>query len=143
MGYRTVVVDPRQAFGSQERFPHVDRLVQEWPDDALNAVGISRATAIAMLTHDPKLDDPGLTVALQSNAFYVGALGSQKTQAARRVRLKEAGLTDEQLARLRGPIGLDLGGRTPEEVALAIMAEIVAARNGRLKQTGRLLTPVT
>ncbi|MGQ0601990.1 MAG: XdhC family protein [Anaerolineales bacterium] len=133
MGYRTVVVDPRKAFGSEDRFPHVDTLVQEWPDDALKGVGISRATAIAMLTHDPKLDDPGLEVALRSNAFYIGALGSKNTQEKRRTRLREAGLTDEQLARLRGPIGLDLGGRTPEEVALAIMAEIVAARNGRLK----------
>lgn len=133
LGYRTVVVDPRQAFGSEARFPHVDQLVHAWPDDALAQVGISRATAVAMLTHDPKLDDPGLLVALRSPAFYVGALGSPGTQQKRRLRLAEAGLTPEALARLRGPIGLDLGGRTPEEVALAIMAEIVAARNGRLQ----------
>jgi xanthine dehydrogenase accessory factor len=133
LGYRTVIVDPRRAFGSEARFPHVDRLVQQWPDEALKAIGISRATAVAMLTHDPKLDDPGLLVALRSNAFYVGALGSRGTQAKRRARLKAEGLSDEQLARLRGPIGLDLGGRTPEEVALAILAEIVAARNGRLR----------
>jgi xanthine dehydrogenase accessory factor len=137
LGYRTVVVDPRKAFGSEARFPHVDRLVQLWPDEALNAIGISRATAIAMLTHDPKLDDPGLLVALRSNAFYIGALGSQSTQAKRRARLQAEGITDEQLARLRGPIGLDLGGRTPEEVALAILAEIVAARNGRLRSRER------
>lgn len=133
LGYRTVVVDPRKAFGSEARFPHVDRLVQAWPDEALTEIGLTRATAVAMLTHDPKLDDPGLTVALRSNAFYVGALGSKTTQEKRRARLRAEGVTEEQLARLRGPIGLDLGGRTPEEIALAILAEIVAARNGRLK----------
>jgi xanthine dehydrogenase accessory factor len=132
LGYRTVVVDPRKAFGSEARFPHVDRLVQAWPDEALEQIGLSRATAIAVLTHDPKLDDTGLLVALRSPAFYVGALGSRATQEKRRARLKAAGLTDEQLAGLRGPIGLDLGGRTPEEIALAILAEIVAARNGKL-----------
>jgi xanthine dehydrogenase accessory factor len=132
LGYRTIVVDPRKAFGSEARFPHVDRLVQAWPDEALTEIGLSRATAVALLTHDPKLDDPGLLVALRSPAFYVGALGSRTTQEKRRARLKAAGLSDEQLARLRGPIGLDLGGRTPEEIALAILAEIVAARNGRL-----------
>jgi xanthine dehydrogenase accessory factor len=142
LGYRTVVVDPRKAFGSADRFPHVDQLIQEWPDDALKQVGITRSTAIAMLTHDPKLDDPGLKIALTSPAFYVGALGSQNTQAKRRQRLREEGITEAQLARLRGPIGLDLGGRTPEEIALAILAEIVAARNGRLgPEAGR--APVT
>lgn len=135
LGFRTVVVDPRAAFGSEARFPHVDQLIQEWPDEALKQIGLNRATAVAMLTHDPKLDDPGLFVALQSSAFYVGALGSKTTQEKRRVRLLAEGLTAEQLNRLRGPIGLDLGGRTPEEVALAILAEIVAARNGRLKNT--------
>lgn len=134
LGYRTVVVDPRKAFGSQARFPHVDQLVQQWPDEALAAIGITRGTAVALLTHDPKLDDPGLLVALASPAFYVGALGSPGTQAKRRARLLEAGLTLAQVDRLRGPIGLDLGARTPEEIALAILAEIVAARNGRLAQ---------
>jgi len=132
LGFRTVVIDPRAAFGSEARFPHVDQLIQEWPDDALRQIGINRATAIAMLTHDPKLDDPGLLVALRSEAFYVGALGSKNTQEKRRARLRAEGLTEEQLNRLRGPIGLDLGGRTPEEVALAILAEIVAARHHHL-----------
>ncbi len=131
LGYRTVVVDPRKAFGTEARFPHVDELATEWPDEALKRIGLTRGTAVAMLTHDPKLDDPALLVALPSQAFYVGALGSGKTQAKRRERLLAAGMTEAQLARLYGPIGLDLGGRTPEEVALAIMAEIVAARNGR------------
>jgi xanthine dehydrogenase accessory factor len=140
LGYRTLVVDPRRAFGSDERFPHVDRLIQKWPDEALAEIGLGRATAVALLTHDPKLDDPGLLAALPSPAFYVGALGSPGTQAKRRARLLAAGLTEAQLDRLRGPIGLDLGGRTPEEVALAILAEIVAARNGKLgagRRTGR------
>jgi xanthine dehydrogenase accessory factor len=129
LGYKTVVVDPRKAFGSQERFPHVDRLIQAWPDDALRQISINRATAIALLTHDPKLDDPGLHVALNSPAFYIGALGSKSTQQKRRDRLKVEGFSDAQLERIHGPIGLPLGGRTPEEVALAILAEIVAARN--------------
>jgi xanthine dehydrogenase accessory factor len=132
LGYRTVVVDPRKAFGSEARFPHVDRLVQKWPDEALAEIGLNRGSAVAMLTHDPKLDDPGLKVALASPAFYVGALGSLTTQAKRRARLLAEGLTEAQLDRLCGPIGLDLGGRTPEEIALAILAEIVAARHGHL-----------
>ena len=136
LGYRTVIVDPRKAFGSEVRFPHVDQLMQLWPDEALAQLGLTRSTAVAMLTHDPKLDDPALRLALPSPAFYVGALGSRKTQQKRHERLLADGLTEAQLARLRGPIGLDLGGRTPEEVALAIMAEIVAARNGRLGGQG-------
>ena len=135
IGYRTVVIDPRKAFGNADRFPHVDRLITEWPDDALTALGVSRATAIALLTHDPKLDDPGLLVALRSPAFYVGALGSKGTQEQRRARLLEAGVTEAQLARLRGPIGLDLGGRTPEEIAVSILADVVAARNGKTGRT--------
>jgi xanthine dehydrogenase accessory factor len=131
LGYRTVVVDPRPAFANRERFPHADRLEASWPDEALAAVGLTSATAVAVLTHDPKLDDPALRVALPSPAFYVGALGSRKTQARRRERLREAGLGDEHLDRLRAPIGLDLGGRSPEEIALAVMAEVVACRHGR------------
>ena len=129
LGYRTVIVDPRKMFGSQTRFPHVDQLIQAWPDKALGQVGINSSTAIAMLTHDPKIDDPALKGALRSPAFYIGALGSRKTHAARRQRLLEAGLSEAQLDRLYAPIGLDLGGRTPEEIALAVMAEIVQARN--------------
>ena len=101
----------------------------EWPDEALDAVGINTNTAITMLTHDPKIDDPGLLKALPSSAFYVGALGSKKTQSSRRGRMLEAGLDEESISRLKGPIGLDLGGRSPEEIALAIMAEIVQVRN--------------
>ena len=129
LGYRTIVVDPRSAFGSQERFPHVDQLVQSWPEEAFQKIPLTRSTAIAMLTHDPKLDDPALKIALPSPAFYVGALGSKTTQAKRRQRLLDEGVTEAQLERLHGPIGLKIGASTPEEIAMSIMAEIVAARN--------------
>lgn len=127
LGYRTVVVDPRSAFGNEERFPNVDQLIPLWPQDAFQQIPITRSTAIAMLTHDPKLDDPALKVALPSPAFYVGALGSKTTQAKRRQRLLADGLTEEQLNRLHGPIGLEIGAQTPEEIALAIMSEVVKA----------------
>jgi xanthine dehydrogenase accessory factor len=129
LGYRTVVVDPRTVFGSEERFPNVDQLIPKWPQEAFEEIPITRSTAIAMLTHDPKLDDPALNIALTSQAFYVGALGSKTTQIKRRQRLLDEGLTKEQLNRLHGPIGLDIGAGTPEEIALSIMAEIVAAWN--------------
>ena len=129
LGYRTVVIDPRSAFGSAERFPNVDQLIQAWPDEAFQQVPLTRSTAVAMLTHDPKLDDPALKIALPSPAFYVGALGSKTTQAKRRQRLLDQGLTEAQLNRLHGPIGLEIGAGTPEEIAMSIMAEIVAARN--------------
>jgi xanthine dehydrogenase accessory factor len=131
MGYRTIVVDPRPGFGSRERFPDVDAIVSAWPDEALSRLELNASTAVAVLTHDPKLDDPALRAALPSAAFYVGALGSKATQAKRRARLLEAGLGEAQLARLYAPIGLDLGGRGPEEIALAVMAQVVAVRNGR------------
>jgi xanthine dehydrogenase accessory factor len=133
LGYHTIVVDPRAAFGSEARFPHADKLIQAWPDEALAQIPLTRSTAVAMLTHDPKLDDPALKLALPSEAFYVGALGSPSTQAKRRARLLDEGLTESQINRLYGPIGLDLGGRTPEEIALAVMGQVVAARNGRGK----------
>jgi len=129
LGYRTVVVDPRTAFGNETRFPNVDQLIPLWPQEAFQQIPITRSTAIAMLTHDPKLDDPALKIALPSPAFYVGALGSKTTQAKRRQRLLDEGLTEAQLNRLHGPIGLEIGAGTPEEIAMSIMAEIVAARN--------------
>lgn len=130
LDYRTVVIDPREAFGNVQRFPHVDQLIQAWPQEAFQQIQINRSTAIAMLTHDPKLDDPALKIALPSPAFYVGALGSRNTQEKRRQRLLNDGLSAAQLDRLRGPIGLDIGARIPEEIALAVMGQIVAARNG-------------
>ncbi len=130
LGFRSVVIDPRRAFGSAARFPHVDKLIKAWPDEAFASLEINEQTAIAVLTHDPKIDDPALQAALAGPAFYVGALGSATTQAKRRNRLLQAGLSEAQLARLHGPIGLKLGGQTPQEIALAIMAEIVAVQHG-------------
>ena len=130
LGFRTYLVDPRTAFASPERFPHADELIQRWPDEALPDIGLNRETNVVVVTHDPKLDDPALLVALPSPVGYVGALGSPKTHAQRINRLLENGLTQLQVDRLHAPIGLDLGGRTPAEIALSIMAEIVAVRNG-------------
>ena len=127
LGYRTVVIDPRSVWGNAERFPNVDRLIQAWPDEAFEQIKITRSTAIAMLTHDPKLDDPAVKIALNSPAFYVGALGSKTTHAKRRERLLNDGLTEEQFSRLHAPIGININAGTPEEIALAVMAEVVAA----------------
>jgi len=129
LGFRSVVIDPRRAFGSTERFARADQLIQAWPDEAFTQIQVNPRTAIAVLTHDPKIDDPALIAALNSPAFYIGALGSQTTQGKRRNRLLQSGVAEAQLARLHGPIGLKLGGNTPEEIALAIMAEIVAVQH--------------
>lgn len=132
-GFRTVVIDPRRVFGSPERFPGVDQLIQEWPDDAFRQVRLNPSTAVVMLTHDPKIDDPALEIALRSPAFYIGALGSRKTQSARRQRLLEAGIEPLQLDRLHGPVGLEIGARLPEEIAVSILAEIIAVMRGALR----------
>ncbi len=129
LGYRTIVIDPRGVFGSEERFPHADELIQEWSDEGLEAVGLDRSSAVATLTHDPKIDDPALMVALRSPAFFVGALGSRKTHEKRRKRLLDRGVTETELSRLFAPVGLDIGARSPEEIALSVMAQIVAVRN--------------
>jgi xanthine dehydrogenase accessory factor len=138
LGYRTIVADGRPAFLTRERFPEADELILGWPGEAFAQTGLDAATAVVVLTHDPKFDDPALMIALRSAAGYVGAIGSKKTQAHRRARLRAAGLTDAQLGRLHGPIGLDLGGRAPEETALAILAEMTAVRYGGdvTRQTG-------
>jgi xanthine dehydrogenase accessory factor len=128
LGYATVVVDGRGAFATPERFPDVDRLVVGWPDEVADEIGLGPDDAVAVLTHDVKFDEPAIVEALRRGCRYVGAVGSRKTQGDRRERLRRAGVAEEALARLRGPIGLDLGGRAPAETALAIMAEIVAAR---------------
>ena len=127
LGFRTILIDPRKLWGREERFPHVDQLVQAWPEDAFEQIPISHSTAIVMLTHDPKLDDPALKIALTSPAFYVGALGSKTTNAKRHERLLKDGLMEEQWSRLHAPIGLDIGAVTPEEIALAIMSEVIEA----------------
>jgi xanthine dehydrogenase accessory factor len=131
LGWRTVVSDPRRALLTSERLPSAGGLIEGWPEDALARAGTDDQTAVLVLAHDEKIDIPALSWALRSEAFYVGALGSRRTQALRRERLVEEGLTEEQLARLSGPAGLDLGGETLEETALSILAEIVAVRRGR------------
>ena len=131
LGYRTVVVDPRSVWGNEERFPKVDQLIQSWPEIALEQSGITNSTAVVILTHDPKLDDEALKIALRSLAFYVGALGSKSTNAKRRERLLSEGITGELFSRLRAPIGLDIHARTPEEIALAIMAQVVESYRKR------------
>ena len=129
LGYETVVVDGRPAFPTRERFPDADRLVVGWPTRLRMASGWA-ADAVVVLSHHVKFDEPAIATALGRGCRYVGAVGSRKTQADRRARLRSAGIGEEDLVRLRGPIGLDLGGRNPAEVALAIMAEVVAARYG-------------
>lgn len=130
LGFETVLIDGRPAFATRERFPHVDHLVIGWPDEVADDLELGPGDAVAVLTHDPKFDDPAIGEALRRGCRYVGAIGSRRTQRARRERLLAAGHHEDELARLRGPIGLDLGGRQPAETALAIMSEIVAVRHG-------------
>jgi xanthine dehydrogenase accessory factor len=130
MGYRVAVVDARAKFATSERFPDADTILVEWPDEALGKMEIDRSTAIVVLTHDPKFDMPALRTALRTEAGYIGAIGSRKTNQNRFDALREEGFGDADLARIHGPIGLDLGGRGAEETALGIMAEVVATRYG-------------
>jgi len=124
LGYDVTIVDPRTAFASIERFPDV-KVIAEWPDVALPPIGIDHYTAFVALTHDPKIDDPGLDIALKSDCFYIGALGSRKTHARRVERLKaERGFTDNDIGRIHSPIGLDIGAVSPSEIAVAIIGEI-------------------
>jgi xanthine dehydrogenase accessory factor len=124
LGYDVTIVDPRTAFASIERFPDV-KVIAEWPDVALPPLGIDHYTAFVALTHDPKIDDPGLALALKSDCFYIGALGSRKTHARRVTRLKEErGFTDNDIGRIHAPIGIDIGAVSPAEIAVAIMGEI-------------------
>jgi xanthine dehydrogenase accessory factor len=136
-GWRAFVVDPRARFAQPARFPDAEEVVAAWPEEAFAKLGgIDRATAIAVLTHDPKLDDAALIIALRSQAGYIGAMGSRRAQESRRERLLAKGVTDAEMERISAPIGLDLGALTAEETALSIMAEIVAMRYGR--EGGRL-----
>ena len=122
-GYEVIVVDPRGAFATEARFPQVT-LNTDWPDDALEALDIDRRTAVVTLTHDPKLDDPALKVALSRDPFYIGALGSRKTHAGRVERLAAAGFSQADIGRIHAPVGLDIGAVSPAEIAISIMAEI-------------------
>jgi xanthine dehydrogenase accessory factor len=136
-GWRPYVIDPRAQFATKERFPDAIEVVVSWPGDAFEHLGgIDRATYLAILTHDPKIDDEVLTLALSAEPAYIGAMGSKRAQAERRERLLAAGVDEEELARISAPVGLDLGAISAEEVALSIMAELVAVRYGR--EAGRL-----
>ncbi len=130
LGFNTIVVDPRRAFGSEARFPHVDKLIQAWPKKAFAEIQLTHETAVALLTHDPKIDDPALEAILNSNVFYIGALGSKKTHAKRVARLQEKGFSDAQIAKIHGPIGLSINAQTPEEIALSVIAEIIKMYRG-------------
>ena len=125
-GFRVTVLDPREGFATKDRFPGAV-LVREWPDRAMEELAPDRRTAVVALTHDPKIDDPALIAALESDAFYVGALGSRKTQGARRERLGGAGFSADDIDRIHGPIGLPIGARTPEEIAVAVLAQVIGA----------------
>ena len=131
LGWRPFVIDPRGFFARPDRFPEAEQVIAAWPQEGFARLGIDRATAIAILTHDPKLDDAALLAALESQASYIGAMGSRRAQAKRRERLLELGVSEEAMARISAPIGLDLGALTAEETALSIMGEIIAVRHGR------------
>lgn len=130
MGFRVVVIDARGRFATRERFPRADDIVESYAEEYLRDARLDESTYVVVLSHDPKLDDPALIGALASNVRYVGAIGSRKTHAARVERLREAGLTDDRIRRIHAPIGLDIDARNPEEIALAIMAEMIAVKNG-------------
>ncbi len=132
LGWHTICVDARARFATPERMPAADEIVVAWPEPAFEQIALDRETAVVVLTHDEKFDIPALATALRTDAFYVGALGSRRAQAKRREKLLEAGLTDAQLDRLRGPAGLDVGAESPAETAVSILAEILALRAGRL-----------
>lgn len=126
-GFQVYLIDPREAFGADQRFPGID-VIRQWPDQAIAALSPDSSSAVVTLSHDPKIDEPALQVALESNAFYIGALGSRKTHAARLSRLSAAGIDAETLTRIHAPVGLALGGRGPAEIAVAILAEIIETR---------------
>ena len=130
MGYRVTVCDARAIFATRDRFPTADEVVVAWPDEFLKTAEVDKRTVICVLTHDPKFDVPVLVEALKTPAGYIGAMGSRRTHNNRTARLKEEGITDEELSRISSPVGLDIGARTPEETAVAIAAEIIALRTG-------------
>jgi xanthine dehydrogenase accessory factor len=131
LGWRSIVVDPRPRFATPERMPSADELVVEWPDDALARIQPDEGTAVVVLAHDDRIDLPALTSSLASDAFFVGAIGSRRTQERRRAALLELGVDVDALERLHGPVGLDIGAQSPAETALAILAEVLAVRAGR------------
>ena len=132
LDFDVTVVDPRGAWATSARFPGV-KVIQDWADEAFQAMGLDVSTAVVTLTHDPKLDDPALEAALKSDVFYIGALGSRKTHAKRKERLAEVGITDEMFARVHGPVGLNIGAKSPAEIAVSILGQIVEVRARRLE----------
>ena len=134
-GYDVAIIDPRAVFSAADRFPGSDCLTA-WPDEAMAELGLDTRTAVVTLTHDPKIDDPGLQAALASDAFYIGCLGSRRTHAARCERLTDAGFSEADLARLHGPVGLDIGARTPAEIAVSILAQMISVESGSSGATG-------
>ncbi len=132
LDFDVTVVDPRGAWATSARFPGV-KVIQDWADEAFQAMGLDVSTAVVTLTHDPKLDDPALESALRSDAFYVGSLGSKRTHAKRKERLTEAGITEEQFGRIHGPVGLNIGAKSPAEIAVSILGQIVEVRARRLE----------
>lgn len=140
LGFDVIVSDARAKLATPERFPDADRIIQGWPDETLEQVEILPNTYVAILSHDPKFDEPALVGTLNTPAAYIGAIGSRKTNEDRRRRLTEAGMSPEQVARMRAPIGLDIGAATPEEMAISILGEIIALRRGR---SGGSLTNAT
>lgn len=132
LDFDVTVIDPRRAFATDSRFPGV-KVMQEWADEAFEKIGLDASTAVVTLTHDPKLDDPALESALKSDVFYVGALGSRKTHAKRKERLAEAGIGDERFARIHGPVGLNIGAKSPAEIAVSILGQIIEVRARRLE----------
>ncbi|KIC42571.1 XdhC/CoxI family protein [Ruegeria sp. ANG-R] len=129
-GYDPAIVDPREAFASDTRFPG-ETVLTDWPDEAVSKLGLDARTALVLLTHDPKLDDPALQAALSANVFYIGALGSKRTHSKRIDRMKQAGFTDEQIARIHGPVGLGIGAASPSEIAVAVLAQMTAVLRGK------------
>jgi xanthine dehydrogenase accessory factor len=132
LGFDVTVVDPRGAWATDNRFPGV-KIIQDWADEAFQAMGLDVSTAVVTLTHDPKLDDPALEAALKSDVFYIGALGSRRTHAKRKERLAEAGITEEQFARVHGPVGLNIGAKSPAEIAVSILGQIIEVKARRLE----------
>lgn len=141
LGFRVTIVDARSRFANRERFPEADEIIVAWPDKAFARLHVDQSTYIAILSHDPKLDEPATRGALGTDARYIGAIGAHKTHADRRARLAREGFSEAQIDRIHGPIGLDLGGKTPAEIALAIIAEIVATRYDRVLLPVRDETP--
>jgi xanthine dehydrogenase accessory factor len=130
--FDVTVVDPRGAWATTQRFPGV-KVIQDWADEAFQAMGLDVSTAVVTLTHDPKLDDPALESALKSDVFYIGALGSRRTHAKRKERLAEVGITEEMFARVHGPVGLNIGAKSPAEIAVSILGQIIEVRARRLE----------